>query len=360
MSVAIKAPCPTCGDVEFGPEVVRLRPCRRPAPVLLRLPLPRRAPTTSTGRRPSKSCTCSRRAASSPSSGRSPTSCSTARTPARRSASTTSSTCTPPSRPTTRGRRPATAPSLPPPSPALGDRAAHRRVPSPVREGGRHARIRLEVAADGSTGRPLTRTARRRSHVHHPRQEPRMTTTRPRLPHPRPGSYELRQQGVCLMEAVAWYAGENHSDMPACVSPVLRRYGMSLNDRLPAERRQELKAFIPRLVGTAGDGGRRPAADGAPDADDGVAAGVAAPREARGPGGAGRAGSGPERDGWAGRWADRDLTWKARAAAGAAEGEGRGGDTEEVGREAAVADAVAVAVADAAADAAADAVARYR
>ena len=28
MSVAIKAPCPSCGDVEFGPEVVRLRPCR--------------------------------------------------------------------------------------------------------------------------------------------------------------------------------------------------------------------------------------------------------------------------------------------------------------------------------------------
>ena len=68
------------------------------------------------------------------------------------------------------------------------------------------------------------------------------------------GSHSRRTEGVCLMEAVAWYAGENHSDMPACVSLVLRRYGITLNDRLPAERRQELKQFIPRLVGTAGDG----------------------------------------------------------------------------------------------------------
>jgi hypothetical protein len=68
------------------------------------------------------------------------------------------------------------------------------------------------------------------------------------------GSHGSRTSGVCLMEAVAWYAGEDHSDMPACVSPVLRSYGIRLNDRLPTERRQELKQFIPALIGTAGDG----------------------------------------------------------------------------------------------------------
>ncbi len=67
-------------------------------------------------------------------------------------------------------------------------------------------------------------------------------------------SHSSREKGVCLLEAVAWYAGEDHSDMPACVSPVLRRYGIRLNDRLPDEHRQDLKQFIPRLVGTATDG----------------------------------------------------------------------------------------------------------
>ena len=68
------------------------------------------------------------------------------------------------------------------------------------------------------------------------------------------GSHHKRERGVCLLEAVAWYAGEDHSDMPACVSPVLRRYGIRLNDGLPNDRRQELKQFIPALVGTASDG----------------------------------------------------------------------------------------------------------
>ena len=68
------------------------------------------------------------------------------------------------------------------------------------------------------------------------------------------GSHRRRINGVCLLEAVAWYAGENHTDLPECVSPVLRRYGMELNDRITYEQRQLLKQFIPGLVGTAQDG----------------------------------------------------------------------------------------------------------
>ena len=36
--------------------------------------------------------------------------------------------------------------------------------------------------------------------------------------------------------------------------PVIRRFGMSLNDRLNAEDRQRLRPFILRSIGTAGDG----------------------------------------------------------------------------------------------------------
>ena len=38
------------------------------------------------------------------------------------------------------------------------------------------------------------------------------------------------------------------------MSPVLRAYGISLNDQWDDEKRQELKRFIPVLPGTAGDG----------------------------------------------------------------------------------------------------------
>ncbi|HET8684134.1 MAG TPA: hypothetical protein VFM54_20010, partial [Micromonosporaceae bacterium] len=68
------------------------------------------------------------------------------------------------------------------------------------------------------------------------------------------GAHGTRADGVCVMEAVAWYAGERHSDAPACVCSVLRTFGAELNDVLSDQRRQELRPLIPRLVGTAGDG----------------------------------------------------------------------------------------------------------
>ncbi len=67
------------------------------------------------------------------------------------------------------------------------------------------------------------------------------------------GAHGNRETGVCLMEAVAWFAGESHSDRPACTSPVLAAYGRITNDWLNDEERQELVVLIPRLVGTAGN-----------------------------------------------------------------------------------------------------------
>src|SRR5258708_9476228 len=72
------------------------------------------------------------------------------------------------------------------------------------------------------------------------------------------GAHKDRDQGTCLLEAVAWFAGRSHSDHPPCVSPVLGAYGRSLNDVLPDIPRQELKQFIPQLPGTAADGKNPP------------------------------------------------------------------------------------------------------
>src|SRR5207249_8950592 len=54
----------------------------------------------------------------------------------------------------------------------------------------------------------------------------------------------------CVMEAVAYVAGEPWTDSPKCASPVLSAFLRALNDGLPNADRQKLKAFIPRLVDT--------------------------------------------------------------------------------------------------------------
>mgnify|MGYP001342146763 CR=1 FL=1 len=68
------------------------------------------------------------------------------------------------------------------------------------------------------------------------------------------GSHPDPDAGLCVMEAAAWVAGEPHSDHPECVSPVLAAFMRSWNDDLDDEDRQKLKAFIPRVIGTAEDG----------------------------------------------------------------------------------------------------------
>jgi hypothetical protein len=68
------------------------------------------------------------------------------------------------------------------------------------------------------------------------------------------GWHATRGQGVCLMEAVAWWAGQEHTDHPPCVSPVLANFGMNLNDKWDDRARQQLKPLIPLLPGTVSDG----------------------------------------------------------------------------------------------------------
>src|ERR1051325_1719240 len=59
-----------------------------------------------------------------------------------------------------------------------------------------------------------------------------------------------------VMEAVAWVAGEPHSDHPACACPVITGLMIRWNDRLPSdsERDRLLKPLVPLLVGTRSTG----------------------------------------------------------------------------------------------------------
>ena len=61
---------------------------------------------------------------------------------------------------------------------------------------------------------------------------------------------------LCIMEAVAYMAGEPWSDKPACASPVVSAFLRSWNDALSdADRDRLLPAavWVPRLVGSRAD-----------------------------------------------------------------------------------------------------------
>ena len=57
---------------------------------------------------------------------------------------------------------------------------------------------------------------------------------------------------LCVMEAVAYVAGEPWSDHPTCACPVIAAFLRAWNDGLPsdADRVRLLSPMIPRLVGT--------------------------------------------------------------------------------------------------------------
>jgi hypothetical protein len=67
------------------------------------------------------------------------------------------------------------------------------------------------------------------------------------------GRHESREDGMCLMEAVAFLAGEPHSDHPACTDPVLGAFGRALNDEMTDDECVLLAPLAKKLIGTAGD-----------------------------------------------------------------------------------------------------------
>ncbi len=68
------------------------------------------------------------------------------------------------------------------------------------------------------------------------------------------GSHDDFNDGHCAMEVVSWLADEGFTDAPQCASPILARYTIALNDRWDDEKRQALKPYLVRMIGTGGDG----------------------------------------------------------------------------------------------------------
>jgi len=68
----------------------------------------------------------------------------------------------------------------------------------------------------------------------------------------RASSHRDRSAGVCAMEAVAWLAGEPHSDAPQCACPVIGAFLRSWNDALPddATRTLLLRPLLPLVLNT--------------------------------------------------------------------------------------------------------------
>ena len=65
------------------------------------------------------------------------------------------------------------------------------------------------------------------------------------------GGHDDMSDGMCVMEAVSYVAGEPWTDSPACACPVIATFLRNWNDSLPDDERNDLlKDLIPRLVGT--------------------------------------------------------------------------------------------------------------
>ncbi len=65
------------------------------------------------------------------------------------------------------------------------------------------------------------------------------------------GGHLAMSDGMCVMGAVAFVAGEPWTDSPQCACPVIATFLRNWNDSLPDDERNDLlKDLIPRLVGT--------------------------------------------------------------------------------------------------------------
>jgi hypothetical protein len=67
------------------------------------------------------------------------------------------------------------------------------------------------------------------------------------------GAHNAPEQGMCLLEAVSYVAGEPFTDRPQCVDPVLGAFGRALNDNMLNAERQKLLPLIPLMLDTRVD-----------------------------------------------------------------------------------------------------------
>jgi hypothetical protein len=67
-----------------------------------------------------------------------------------------------------------------------------------------------------------------------------------------PGRHSTPVEGVCVVELSSVIAGEEFSDRPDCVCPVIGAYLRSWNDRAAHAERQRLLPYAVRIVGSRG------------------------------------------------------------------------------------------------------------
>src|SRR5713101_7314938 len=81
-----------------------------------------------------------------------------------------------------------------------------------------------------------------------------MTITMPaRMPRLISGAGVTPDQGLCMMQAVAWLdsGGKSWNDAPDCTHYVLRKVAIWVNDSVGDIPRRRLWPLVPRLLGTA-------------------------------------------------------------------------------------------------------------
>lgn len=68
----------------------------------------------------------------------------------------------------------------------------------------------------------------------------------------RPSETDDLRHGVCIMEAIALATGQEHTDLPICVSENITQVMQRYNDSLPDNKnRNKLKKLVPLIMGTA-------------------------------------------------------------------------------------------------------------
>ena len=67
------------------------------------------------------------------------------------------------------------------------------------------------------------------------------------------GYHKTREEGMCLMELVAYLAGEEHTDLPQCSDPLISMAAQEMNDFLWHDERQRLIPLAWEIIGTQCD-----------------------------------------------------------------------------------------------------------
>jgi hypothetical protein len=68
------------------------------------------------------------------------------------------------------------------------------------------------------------------------------------------GGHPSFEDGHCATESAAWLVGEDHSDRPSCMSPIVAQFLRTLSDNSSHEVRQTLKPYVLRAIETGHDG----------------------------------------------------------------------------------------------------------